>query len=99
MKVTHRKAIEALQLGVSRFIGKRDQVISHYLHLEGGYTEHIKVWLYHGNMIAKVESNGKTYVSWQGWFTQSTSERINALADYFNLPRPEKREGWVELTA
>jgi hypothetical protein len=97
MRKVHKKAIHLLWSGVTGRPGPNDEVVTVNENCMDGYTESVKVWKYHGNIIAKVDSSGKLHVNWHGYYTHSTNERIYALCGYLGLSRPKKARGFVEV--
>lgn len=97
MKKVHKIAIALLRSGMSGEAGPNDVVTTVTVSTGDGYVTKYKVWKYHGNEIAKVFTNGKVFVNWQGWFTPSTTQRIYELCDCLRLPRPHKEDGWIML--
>ena len=47
------------------------------------------VWMHlHGNLIAVKETNGEIQVTFAGWQTPTTKERLNGLSELLNGTRP-----------
>jgi len=89
MRKVHKEAVERFMAGEPGVVGPRDRIVA-------TRNKDIAAWEYHGSAIVKRDTGG-VYVSYCGWFTPSTRDRLYAICDYLGVPRPVKTDGYIKV--